>query len=132
VTPWRWNVRLKNEQLQARAGDAIADLVELEPERAERTIVILISELESYRFLCNQFPDEQDVRHQRLMLRHPEYLHLVPTLCESVEIGRASEETIEGGTPSRGPREASQWEQAWRLLPELRRRYHAAMGSIIP
>jgi hypothetical protein len=32
------------------ARRAIADLVEFEPERAERTIVILISELEAYRF----------------------------------------------------------------------------------
>jgi hypothetical protein len=64
------------------------------------------------------------------MLRGPEYLHLVPTLCDSVEAGRASLEAIEGGTRLREPREASQWEQAWRLLPELRRRYQAAMGSI--
>jgi hypothetical protein len=112
------------------ARHAIADLVEFEPERAERAIVILISELEAYRFLCNQFADEQDVRHQRLMLRDFEYRDVVPHLCCSVEVGRASEKAIEAGLPSHGPRQVSQWEQAARLLPELKRRYQAAVGSI--
>jgi hypothetical protein len=114
----------------ARRG--IADRVEFEPERAERTIVILISELEAYRFLCNQFADEQDMRRQRLMLRGPEYRHVVPELCDSVERGRASEEAIRGGMPSRELLEASQGEPAWRLLPELRRRYQAAIASMNP
>jgi hypothetical protein len=80
------------------ARHAIADLVEFEPDRAERAIVILISELEAYRFLCIQFADEQDVRHQRLMLRDFEYRDLVPQLCCSVEAGRASEKAIRGRT----------------------------------
>jgi hypothetical protein len=109
---------------------AIADLVEFEPERAERTIVILISELEAYRFLCKQYPDEQEMHHERIMLRSPEYRALVPSLCEAVEAGRALEKTNESRMASSEPQEVSQWEQAWRLLPELRRRYHAAIASI--
>jgi hypothetical protein len=110
------------------ARHAIANLVEFEPERAERTIVILISELEAYRFLCNQFADEQDIRHQRLMLRDFEYRDIVPRLCCSVEAGRASEKAVEAGLHE--PRRISQWEPALRLLPELKKRYQAAIGSI--
>jgi len=55
------------------ARHAITGLVEFEPEKVERTIVVLISELEAYRFLCGQFTDEQDVRHQRPILRASDY-----------------------------------------------------------
>jgi uncharacterized membrane protein len=44
------------------ARKAVEDLVEFEPERAERQIVILISELEAYRFLREQFTDNKDIR----------------------------------------------------------------------
>jgi hypothetical protein len=114
------------------ARHAIADLVEFEPEEAERTMVILISELEAYRFLCSQFTDEQDIRHQRIVLRDPEYRYVVPKLRDSVKEGRASEKTVEAGTESYRPRHVSLWEPAFRLLPELERRYQAAIGSINP
>jgi len=110
------------------ARHAIADLVEFEPEKAERTIVILISELEAYRFLSSQFTEEHEVHHERIMLRDSEYRHLVPELCRSVKAGRDSEKA---GTESHEPRQVSLWEPAWRLLPELKERYQAAMGSII-
>jgi hypothetical protein len=112
------------------ARHTIADLVEFEPEKAERTIVILISELEAFRFLSSQFTDEQDVHHQRIMLRDPDYRYLVPQLCCSVEAGRGKEKTIEAGSESHEHRQVSLWEPAWRLVPELKRRYEAAMGSI--
>jgi hypothetical protein len=101
---------------------AIADLVEFEPERAERTIVILISELEAYRFLCLRFPDENDIRHQRLYLREADYRDLVPELWRSVEARRACEiKEVE----RRDAPKVRRWEPAWRLLPELRARYQA-------
>ena len=104
------------------ARRAISDLVEFQPEKAERTIVILISELEAYRFLCDQFQKKDDIRHKRLMLRQPEYQRTVPPLINSVESSRASEMTGDGVI--------SQWEEAYRLLEELRKRYDAAMHSI--
>lgn len=112
------------------ARHAIADLVEFEPEEAERTMVILINELEAYRFLCSQFTDEQDIRHQRIMLRASEYQYVVPKLRCSLEAARTLEKTIEAGTESFEHRQVSRWEPAWRLLPELQRRYQAAMGPI--
>jgi hypothetical protein len=54
---------------------AICLLVEFEPEQMERTIVVLISELEAYRFLCSQFTGD-DVRRQRILLRERDYRKL--------------------------------------------------------
>lgn len=97
------------------ARHAITDLVEFEPEYAERTIVILISELEAYRFLRAQYKDKkEDMHYQRIELRALEYEALVPGLCHSVE--KHSEKNLT-------------WEPARRLVPELRRRFHAAMAS---
>jgi hypothetical protein len=114
------------------ARHAVTDLVEFEPDEAEKTVVILLSELEAYRFLCSQFTDEQDMRHQRIVLRDSDYRRLVPKLYCAVEAGKALEEAKEVGTKSDEPRETSQWELAWRLLPELRRRYEAATNRSIP
>lgn len=97
------------------ARKAIWCLVEFEPELAERTIVILISELEAYRFLSEQFGGVEDIRHQRLELRKVEYERLVPSLCDEVAASRAAK--------------PSDWEPAWRLLPELKRRYAAVMSQ---
>lgn len=107
------------------ARHAIADLVEFQPEKAERTIVILFSELEAYRFLRSRFTDEQDVRYQRLNLRESAYRRLVPKLISSVEASRAEEKLIELETDWDHPPQASKWEPAVRLLPELKIRYQA-------
>lgn len=97
------------------ARKAIRHLVEFEPEQVERTIVILLSELEAYRFLREQFVDEEDIRHQRLDLREADYQKLVPSLCGIVEAGRASK--------------PSDWEPACCLVPELNRKYNAVMSQ---
>jgi len=99
------------------ARQALGELVEFQPENAERAIVVLISELEAYRFLLGQFKDEKDVHHQRLLLRRGDYRHVVPELCCAVEAGK-------NGT---APQEPRLWEPAWRLLPELDRRYQDAV-----
>jgi hypothetical protein len=107
---------------------AISDLVEFQPEKAERTIVILISELEAYRFLLGQFKNKQDVRYQRLDLREPNYRHLVPALISSVEGSRVEEKKeklAESGAEWDHPPKTSKWEPAVRLLPELKTRYKA-------
>jgi hypothetical protein len=107
------------------ARHAIADLVEFEPEQAERTIVVLISELEAYRFLRSQFTDEHDAFHKRLVLRLSGYRQLVRELCRCVEAGRDEEKAKpETESPKHGP-----WELAWVLLPELKRRLHNAVSS---
>jgi len=97
------------------ARKAIGYLVEFEPEQAERTIVILISELEAYRFLCDQFTAEEDIRYQRLKLREGDYPRLVKSLCDVVKAGMASN--------------FSDWEPASLLLDELNRRCGAVMNQ---
>jgi hypothetical protein len=99
------------------ARQAIGDLVEFEPDEAERTIVILISELEAYRFLRDQYADENDVRHQRLALRDAVYREVMPRLYRDVDAGKASEPT--------------RWEPALRLVPELKRRYDSIINGPI-
>jgi hypothetical protein len=108
------------------ARHAISDLVEFEPERAERTIVILLGELEAYQFLSSQFPDEREMHHERLILRNAEYGELVPRLCQAVEAVRASEKDSEIAMPAGWRSGNLQWEPAWRLLTELQTRYETA------
>jgi hypothetical protein len=96
---------------------ALAELVEFQPENAERSIMVLISELEAYCFLRGQFTDEKDVHRQRLLLRESDYRRVVPELFRAVEAGRSGEKN---GTEFPEP---ELWEPAWRLLPELDRRY---------
>jgi hypothetical protein len=119
------------------ARHAIDDLVEFEPEKAERTVVILISELEAYGFLRSQFTGEQDMHYQRLKLRETDYRHEIPMLRASIKKGRADAQAAEArdaatGTQSREVLKVADWDPAWRLLPELKKRYHAAVEQIDP
>jgi len=95
---------------------AIKDLVEFEPEQAERTVVILISELAAYGFLRGHFKD--DMHQGRLALREAEYLTLVKGLCDQIDEGCATETDLD---------RHETWVQAERLLPELKRRRDAAI-----
>ena len=109
------------------ARNAIEDLVEFEPELAERTIVILLSELEAYGFLRQRFDDPADVRHQRIALRQADYLREVPSLCRQVH---ASGALASGSSASPGATQLwARWQPARLLLPELCKRYAAATGS---
>ena len=101
------------------ARKAINDLVEYEPEQAERTMVVLISELKAYRFLCGQYVNPQEMRHQRLKLRAADYVVLVRGLHTLVENSQP---------PPHDAHEAQTqderlWHQAFQLLHELEQRY---------
>jgi hypothetical protein len=107
------------------ARKSIKDLVEFEPELMERTIVILISELQAYGFLRQQFTQKDDARHERIQMRMPEYQQLVPHLCGVVEAGQAAETArIPGQQVPSVPR----WLPSWLLLADLRKRFQEAMG----
>ena len=95
---------------------AVEDLVEFEPEQAERMIVVLISELKAYGFLRAHFTREDDTRYKRLRMREPEYRNLVFRLTDVVKEGK------------RGVKSA-QWEPAALLLPEVRKRYADAIAT---
>ena len=96
------------------ARKAIGKLIEFEPDQAESEIVILISELEAYRFLCDQFVDRSDIRYQRLQLREAEYQEVMQRLRGVINA-------------EAGGRAKKSWEPALRLVPELERRYEALM-----
>jgi len=97
------------------ARKAIDDLVEFDPEWAERTIVVLISEFAAYRFLRGEFADEDEMRCKRLKLREPEYDRLMPQLRKDVEAGWKSDRRA--------------WDPAFLLLPELDKRYQEAIDA---
>jgi hypothetical protein len=107
---------------------AINDLVEFEPEKTERTIVILISELTAYRFLREQYSTRSEMHYDRLILRGPEYKELVPKLSDLVEsqaccaLSAAERGTLQND-PSDNARATCLWLAAFQLLGELRRRY---------
>lgn len=104
------------------ARHSVKELVEFEPDEAERTIVILLGELEAYRFLREQFTDPRDVHTGRIQVRETEYRKTVPELFEIVRAGRR-EDNEKGDT---------HWLPAEILLPELRRRYEAAIQVRLP
>jgi hypothetical protein len=107
------------------ARKSIKDLVEFQPELMERTIVILISELDAYGFLRQQFTQKDDPRHERIQMRLADYQQLVPRLCSVVDTGEAESQRM----PSHKVSSVSRWLPSWLLLPELRKRFQEAVGS---
>ena len=70
------------------ARKAVRDLIEFEPNNAENTITILISELPIYRFLLNHF-QKGDLRYARLELRRNRYELVVPQVYYHTEDAHA-------------------------------------------
>ena len=95
------------------ARKAVRELVEFQPARAERLIVILLTELKCYSFLRNHF-DPSDVRCRRLQLRAADYKQEVPEIYRKVM--------------SYAPNEKD-WLQARETIPELEIRYKDALGE---
>lgn len=106
------------------ARKATHDLVEFEPEQAERKIVVLLSELQAYRFLRTHYTDPRDTRCQRLILRESEYEREVEALCklpQTVDLKKMPDDTDDSRL----------WLAAFQLLDELGRRY-ADLASLTP
>ena len=97
------------------ARKAIRDLVEYQPARAERLIVILLTELKCYAFLRPRFALE-DLRWRRLQLREAEYRNEVIPLYDEVMVKRHA-------------KHASEWLQAERTIPALESRYKEALND---
>jgi len=111
---------------------AINQLVEFEPEGAERTITILISELPAYGFLRRRYQDAADFRHQRIMLREPDYQALEPRVQGAVEAGlreahQAKNKAIGADAKARAAQLEQRWTAAELLLAELHTRFEEAM-----
>jgi hypothetical protein len=103
------------------ARHAIDDLVEFNPEKIERKIVILISEISAYGFLCSCYNDEHgehnahNMYYERLQLRRSKYEPMYKDIDEAVTSGMAA-------------REWRHWQPAQKLLPELKKRFEAAIS----
>jgi hypothetical protein len=128
ATPGSWREAARNVLYMLFLGlesarHAVSQLVEFEPEKAERTVVILISELQAYRFLCDQYPDPKDIHNQRIRLRDVEYKRMVPPLLQTLK--DHSQSTSES-------RARAAWEPAWRLLSKLEECYEAATQRVEP
>jgi hypothetical protein len=102
------------------AREAINDLIEFEPNHAENTITILLSELPAFRFLLNQFPNENDVHHQRLILRRSEYPRLLEALEKKIDDGVSEKIDINS---KYGRNRAKAWNKASKTLDALRKCY---------
>ena len=79
---------------------AIKDLIEFEPTRAERTIVMLLTELECYGFLIKEFR-EDSLRYPRLRMREKVYTSEVPALYRDVNKNRERRDVNRDWEPAR-------------------------------
>lgn len=95
------------------ARHALMDLVEFEPEQAERIIVVLLSELEAFHFLRGVYFEKDDIYNRRIELRVPEYREAVGKL---IALAIRHEK-------------ARVWAPAYLLLDELQRRYVDAISD---
>jgi hypothetical protein len=99
------------------ARKAITDLTEFQPTQAEHTIVILLTELVCYSFLC-KFHKHNSVRFARLRLRQSDYERIVPALIQEVSSG------YEGN-------QRKYWAPAQGAILELELRFHDAMTTLL-
>jgi hypothetical protein len=99
------------------ARKAIADLIEFQPTRDENIIVILMTELVCFSFLCEHLKQDS-LRFPRLQLRELGYEKAYRELIESVNAPHNNEENVE------------YWHPAQRMIPELQDRYKAAMKTL--
>jgi hypothetical protein len=98
------------------ARNAIADLIEFQPTRDENIIVILMTELVCFSFLC-EYLREDSLRFMRLELRELGYEKVYGELFKSVN-GPHNKENEE------------YWRPVQRMFPELQERYKAAMDTL--
>ena len=96
------------------ARKAVNDLIEFQPARAERSIVILLTELKCYAFLRKHFKSD-DLRRKRLELREAGYRRDIRKLYREVKASSGHSDEL--------------WVQARETLPVLVLRYNEALGD---
>ena len=120
----RWQITMRSViymlfLMLESARRSLGRLIEYEPEQAQNTITILLSELVAYGFLAQVFAKEAeenpgyDARWERLRLRRERYLELVPAIY-----GQCLDHA-----------DADQWKPAVALLGELDQRYYDVFGE---
>jgi hypothetical protein len=89
------------------ARKAIIDLIEFQPTRAENTVVMLMTELVCFSFLCVYLKSD-NVRFTRLQLRESDYRRIIPPLIDGINAAHKGNEEY--------------WIPARRIAPELQAR----------
>jgi hypothetical protein len=103
---------------------ATDDLVEFEPIHTERTLTTLLAELEAYTFLRAQYPTPGEVRHDRLILRGPEYTAVVRKLNDLLLYrGQVLRRSARARAMHAPTYEDAQWTAALQSLPALNARF---------
>jgi hypothetical protein len=97
------------------ARKSVADLIEFQPTRAEDTIVILLTELECFAFLCDYFKAD-DLRYNRLQLREEDYRQIVPDLINKAKAPHIGNEEY--------------WAPAEQTIPELEDRFKTVLETL--
>jgi hypothetical protein len=112
---------------------AIRDLIEFEPNSAENTINVLLSELPAYGFLVKYFR-EVDVRYHRIALRRSRYEEIVPDVYYLVDDMHSKYQSLDmtDRMPVHRRRHLKElrrdWEKAHRMLKDLVKYFEAAIG----
>jgi hypothetical protein len=113
---------------------AVDQLVEFNPEKTERTALILINELPAYGFLRGRYK-AGDFRRERIMQREAGYRDLRAALHRSIAKGLRDAEILEANARS-GPERirAAELERRWiaaqLLMPELDARFEDATRPV--
>ena len=114
---------------------AIRDLIEFEPNSAENTINVLLSELPAYGFLVKYFR-EDDVRRARIVLRRSRYQEIVPDVYYLVEEMHLKYQNLDMTVrmPAHRRRHLEElrrdWEKAHRMLRDLKKYFEATIGAL--
>lgn len=98
------------------ARKSINELIEFQPACAENIIVILLTELVCFTFLC-EYLRTDDLRFRRLQLREDDYNDIVPTLAKKVNALHKEDNE-------------KYWTPAKRLIWELEARYKVALETV--
>ena len=96
------------------ARKAMEELIEFEPTKAEGILVVLVTELACFPFLCEYLKDD-DLRFKRLQLRESEYRETMKRLNAKVNAPHIDKEY---------------WTPAERTFKEVDDRYRAAMKTL--
>lgn len=98
------------------ARKAVKELIEFEPTRAENMMMILLTELVCYKFLCDQY-QEDELRFERFTLRLTDYEKDLAYIEEKVEHRSTNDKD---------------WGPAKRTLQVLRNRYKEMESTVRP
>jgi hypothetical protein len=121
----QWQESMRNVMYMLYLGlesgrNAMNDLVEFEPTHTERTMVILLSELDAYYFLRDRFRVAKEMHHERLILRGPTYIHLNHKLTSLLN---CKEKELLGDAIQNPTYEERQWFAALQLRGSLNDRF---------